>query len=59
MKPDFISVAALVLEVMLLTALGRFAWRNRERKFLFWGWLVVLAMLATIDVAFFAGLLSK
>src|SRR6266849_3464232 len=46
---DTFAMVAVFLEVVFLAAVGRFAWRNRKNKFVFWGWLAVLAMLVAID----------
>ena len=46
-------MVAVFLEVVFLAAMGRFAWQNRTNKFLFWGWLAVLAMLIAIDVYYY------
>ncbi len=59
MTPDLFTVVALILEAVFLAGLGRFVWQNRKKKFLFWGWLAVLAMFVAADIVFFAGLLSK
>jgi len=56
MPLDTSSVVAIVLEVVFLAAVGRFAWQNRKNKFVFWGWLAFLAMLVAIDVYYFLGL---
>jgi hypothetical protein len=50
------SVVAIVFEVVFFVAVGRFAWQNRKNKFVFWGWLAFLAMLAAFDVYYFFGL---
>jgi hypothetical protein len=42
-------VICVILEIMFLAAVGRFAWRQRTNRFVFWGWLAVLAMFAVID----------
>jgi hypothetical protein len=47
---DSLSIAAMMFEAVFLAALGRFAWKNRQNKLLFWGWLAVIAMLVAIDV---------
>lgn len=43
-----LSIFTTILGIMFLAAVGRFAWRQRANKFVFWGWLVVLAMFAVI-----------
>jgi hypothetical protein len=55
---DSFSIAAMMFEAVFLAALGRFAWKNRQNKLLFWGWLAVIAMLVAIDVVYFGGLLK-
>jgi hypothetical protein len=59
MTPDLITTLAIILEVILLAGIGRFAWQNRKNKLLFWGWLAVITMFVVADIAFFSGLLSK
>jgi len=54
MPLDTFSMVAVFLEVVFLAAVGRYAWRNRKNKFVFWGWLAVLAMLVAIDVYYFS-----
>jgi hypothetical protein len=49
-------VISIILEVMFLAAIGRHAWRQRTNRFVFWGWLAVLAMLAVFDYWYFVGL---
>jgi hypothetical protein len=55
---DSFSIVTIMFEVIFLAALGRFAWKNRQKKLLFWGWLAVIAMLVAIDVVYFRGLLK-
>ncbi|HXN53243.1 MAG TPA: hypothetical protein VN943_15030 [Candidatus Acidoferrum sp.] len=55
---DSLSIVTIMSEVIFLAALGRFAWKNREKKLLFWGWLAVIAMIVTIDVVYFGGFLK-
>ena len=45
---DTLSMVAAFFEVVFLAAVGSLAWRNRKNKFVFWGWLAVLAMLVAI-----------
>jgi len=54
MPLDAFSVVAIVLEAVFLAAVGRFAWQRRKNKFVFWGWLAVLALLVVIDVFYFS-----
>jgi len=44
------SIGGIVLEIIFLAVLGRFAWKQRANKFVFWGWIAVIAMIA---VAYF------
>jgi len=44
------SIGGIVLEIIFLAVLGRFAWKQRPHKFVFWGWIAVIAMIA---VAYF------
>jgi len=55
---DSFSNITIMFEVIFLAALGRFAWKNRQKKLLFWGWLAVIAMFVAFDVVFFLGLLK-
>ena len=55
---DSFSIVAIMFEIMFLAAIGRFAWKNREKKLLFWGWLAVIAMFVALDVVFFGGFLK-
>ena len=55
---DSFSIVAIMFEIMFLAAIGRFAWKNREKKLLFWGWLAVIAMFMALDVVFFGGFLK-
>jgi len=34
---DPFSVVTILLEIMFLVVLVRFAWKHRESKFVFWG----------------------
>jgi hypothetical protein len=53
-----LRIIPILLEIMFLAAIARYAWQHRENKFVFWGWIVVIAILAIIDYwAFRAGLL--
>jgi hypothetical protein len=54
MPLDTFSIVAIVLEVVFLAAVGKFAWQNRKNKFVFWGWVAVLAILVVIDVYYFS-----
>jgi hypothetical protein len=55
---DSLSIVTIVSELIFLAALGCLAWKNRQKKFLFRGWLAVIAMLIVIDVLYFGGLLQ-
>jgi uncharacterized SAM-binding protein YcdF (DUF218 family) len=52
------SIVTIMSEVIFLAALGRFAWKNRQKKLLFWGWLAVIAMFVAADIVYFGGLLK-
>ena len=49
-------VISIILEIMFLAAIGRYAWRQRTNRFVFWGWLAVLAMFAVFDYWYLVGL---
>ena len=49
---DPFSIGGIVLEVIFFAVLGRFAWKQRQNKFVFWGWIAVIALLAGADIYF-------
>ena len=51
-----LNIITIILAIMFLAGLGLFAWRQRANKFVFWGWLAVLAMFA---VMYFFALFGK
>ena len=53
---DAFSVVAVVAEVIFIVAMGRRAWQNRKNQFVFWGWLVVLAMFVALDLYYYLSL---
>jgi len=55
---DSYSIVTLMSEVIFLSLLGRIAWKNRQNKFLFRGWLAVIAMIVVVDVLYFGGVLK-
>jgi len=55
---DSFSIVAIICEVVFIAAMERLAWKNRQKKHVFWGWLVMMVMLIVIDAVFFSGLLT-
>ena len=49
---DPFSIGGIVLEIIFLAVLGRFAWKQRQNKCVFWGWIAVIALLAGADIYF-------
>ena len=45
-------IGTILLEIMFLVVLGRYAWKQRSSKFVFWGTMAVIAMLAVVYVYF-------
>jgi hypothetical protein len=43
------TIIWLVLEVIFLAAIARFAWRQRANKLVFGGWVAFLLMLVLVD----------
>jgi len=39
------SIGSIILEIMFLAVLAHFAWKQRANRFVFWGWIVVIAMI--------------
>jgi len=54
----FFTIVSVVCESIFLAAIGRFAWRNREKKLVFWGWVAVIGMFLALDGIFFLGRLK-
>jgi len=49
-------VISIFLEIIFLAAIARYAWRQRTNRFVFWGWLAVLATFAVVDYWYFVEL---
>ena len=46
------SIGSIILEMMFLAALAHFAWKQRANRFVFWGWIAVIAMIGAAYIYF-------